>query len=126
MLGRCGRGESKPALPNQHQIANVNERVGEIRQNANRISSENKIETHEDASGNAPVPERYWDHAFALPLRGKPLDEETHREKSVPYEAEDHEITPIETKEAVFLSDPGDSDDCDCVHKRLTGSAIPH
>jgi hypothetical protein len=124
MLGRCGRSESKPAFPNQHQVSNVNKRVWQISENPNGISSENKIETHEDASGNAPVPERYWNHAFALPLRREPLDKETHREKSVPYEAEDHEITPIETKEAVFFTYPGDSNNCQCVHKQLTDSAI--
>jgi hypothetical protein len=93
------------ALPNQHQISNVNKRVREIRENSNRIASKNKVNAHEHATGNAPVPERDWNYAFALPLGGEPLDEETHREKSVPNEAEDHEITPIQSKKPVFFSD---------------------
>src|SRR4029077_20736730 len=54
MLGRCGRGESKPAFTNQHQIANVNQRVWEISENPNGIASENEVNAHENASGNAP------------------------------------------------------------------------
>src|SRR5258708_3382268 len=44
------------ALPHQHQISNVNERVREIRENSNRIASKNKVNAHEHATGNAPVP----------------------------------------------------------------------
>jgi len=90
MLRGCGCCESEPAFPDQHQIANVNERVRQISQNANRISSENEVKAHNYAACDAPVPERYWNHTFALPLRGHPLDKETHREKSVPDKAEDH------------------------------------
>jgi hypothetical protein len=59
-----------------------------------------------------------------LPFGGKPLDKETHREKSVPNETKDHEITPIQTEKAVFLPDPGDSNNCEYVHRQLTDWAI--
>src|SRR6266496_5853632 len=101
MLRRRGRGEGKFALSDQHQIANVNHRVRQIRQNANRIAPENEVNAHENASGNAPVPERDRNHTFTLPLGSEPLDKETHREKGVPYEAKDHEITPIQTEEPI-------------------------
>src|SRR5439155_11151960 len=124
MLRGRGGGEGEFAFPDQHQIADVNQRVRQIRQDANRIAPENEVNAHEGASGNAPVPERHRNHAFALPFGGDPLDKETHREKGVPNEAKDHEITPIQTKESVFLPDPGDSDKCEYVHKQLGDSAI--
>src|SRR5205807_10004533 len=55
ILGRRGRSESKPALSDQHHIADVNERVWEISENPNRIGSENEVNAHENASGDAPV-----------------------------------------------------------------------
>lgn len=123
LRGRGG-GESKPAFSDQHQIANVNHRVREIRQDANRIAPENEVNAHEGASGNAPVPERHRNHTFALPLGSEPLDKETHREKGVRNETKDHEITPIQTEEPVFLPDPGDGDDGKCIHRQLTDWAI--
>ena len=117
MLRRRGGGEGKFAFPDQHQIANVNQRVWEISENSNRIAPENEVNAHKNASRDAPVPKRYRNHAFALPFGGDPLHKETHREKSVPDEAEDHEITPIEAKKPVFFADPGDCDKCECVHR---------
>jgi hypothetical protein len=119
VLRRRGSRESELAFPYQHQIANVNERVWKVSQDTNRIASEDEVEAHERASGNAPVPERYWDDTFALSLRGEPLDKETHREKSVPDKTENHNITPIQTKESVFFSDPGDSDNGEHIHRQL-------
>ena len=114
----------EPTFPDKHQIANVNQRVREIGQDANRIAPENEVNAHERASGNAPVPEGHRNHTFALPFGGEPLDNETHREKGVPDETKDHEITPIQTEEPIFLPDPGDGDKCECVHKQLIDSAI--
>jgi hypothetical protein len=113
---RGSKGEF--ALPNQHQVTNVNKRVWQIRENPNRIASENKVNAHEHASGNAPVPERDWDDAFALSFRGEPLNEETRREKSAPNETKDHEVTPIQPEKSVFLPDPGNGDECKCVHRQ--------
>src|SRR5438552_12685153 len=123
LLRGRGCGKSKLAFPDKHQIADVNQRIGEIGQDPNRIPFENKVETHDHAAADAPIPERDRDHAFLLTLRREPLNQESHRENCVPDETEDDEITPVQTKEAIFLSDPGDSDDCKCVHKRLTDSA---
>jgi hypothetical protein len=120
VLRRRGGSESKFAFPDQHQIANVNHRVRQIRQDANRIAPENEVNAHERASGNTPVPERYRNHTFALPFGGEPLDKETHREKGVPNETKDHEITPIKTEEPIFLSDPGDSNKCEHVHRQCS------
>src|SRR5439155_11500301 len=106
------------------QIADVNQRIWEIGQDPNRIPFENEVETHDHAAADAPIPERDRDYTFTLPLRREPLDKESHRENGIPDETEDNEITPVQTKEAIFLSNPGDSDDCECVHKRLTDSAI--
>src|SRR5206468_12374161 len=107
VLRRRGSGESELAFPDQHQIANVNERVWKVSQDANGIPSENEINAHEDASRDAPIPERDWDHAFALSLCSEPLDKESHRENSASNEAKDHEITPIQTTEKVFLAELG-------------------
>src|SRR5438034_9946575 len=108
-------GESKLAFPDKHQVTDVNQRIGEIGQDPNRIPFENEVETHDHAAADAPIPERHRDHAFTLPLRREPLNEKSHRENSVPDKAEDDEITPVQTKEAIFLSDPVDSDDCEYV-----------
>src|SRR6266576_6964152 len=118
MLRGCSSGESELAFPYQHQIANVNKRVWKVSQYADGVPSENKIEAHQYASGNAPVPERDWDDTFALSLRGEPLNEETRREKSAPNETKDHEVTPIQSKKSVFLPDPGNSDECKCIHRQ--------
>src|SRR5207248_9985650 len=99
-------------------------RIWEIGQDANRIPFENEVETHDHAAADAPIPKGHRDHAFFLTLGRDPLNKETNREDSVPDKAEDDEITPVQTKEAIFLSDPGDSDDCEYVHKRLTHLAI--
>jgi len=72
VLRRRRGSESEFALPNQHQVTNVDKRVREICENPNRIASENKVNSHEHASGNAPVPERDRDNAFALSFRGEP------------------------------------------------------
>jgi hypothetical protein len=119
VLRRRRSSKSELALPNQHQVANVNKRVWQIRENPNRIASENEVNAHEHTSGNAPVPERDWDNAFALSFGGEPLDEETHREKSISNETKDHEVTPIQSKKSVFFPDPGNSDECKCVHRQL-------
>ena len=124
MLRGCGSGESELALPDQHQIANVNKRVWKVSQYADGVPPEKKINAHERATRDAPIPERNWDHAFALSLRGEPLDKETHREKSVSNEAEDHEVAPIQTEEPVFLSNPCDSDKCKCVHRQFAALAF--
>jgi hypothetical protein len=115
-----GSGESKLAFTDQHQVANVNKRVREISQDADGIASENEVQAHERASGDAPVPERNWNYAFTLSLGCDPLNEETHREKSVPDKAENHQVTPVQAKESVFFADPGDSDKCECVHRQST------
>jgi hypothetical protein len=117
MLRRRRSSESEFAFPNQHQVSDVNKGVGEIRHDSNRIAPEDKVDAHQRASRDAPIPKRDWDNAFALSLRREPLDKETHREKSVPNKTEDHEITPIQSKKPVFFSDPGNSDECNCVHK---------
>ena len=67
-LRGCGSGESEPAFTDQHQVANVNKGVRQISENADRIAPENEVNAHEGAAGDAPVPERNWNHAFALPL----------------------------------------------------------
>jgi len=119
MLRGCSSGESELAFPYQHQIANINKRVWKVSQYADGVPPENKIQAHQRASGNAPVPERDWDDTFALSLRGEPLDKETHREKSVPDKTENHNVTPIQTKESVFFSNPGDSDNGEHIHRQL-------
>jgi hypothetical protein len=68
VLRRRRGSESELSLPNQHQISDVNERVREIRKNPNRIASKNKVNAHEYASGNAPVPKGDWNYALALSL----------------------------------------------------------
>src|SRR5262249_40072319 len=68
MLRRRRGSKREFALPNQHQIPNVNKRVREIRENPNWIAPENKVNAHEHASGNAPVPERDGDNALSLSL----------------------------------------------------------
>src|SRR5437899_7990324 len=103
MLRRCGRGEGELAFSDEHQVSDVNQRVWQVRENANRIASENEIKAHKRASRDAPVPERYWNYAFALSLRGDPLYKKTHREKSVPDETENHEITPVQAEKPVFF-----------------------
>jgi len=52
------------------------------------------------------------------------LDKKTHREKNVPDEAKNHDITPIQTEEAVFFPDPRDSDDEGNFHKVSQKSVI--
>src|SRR5437773_1623263 len=124
MLRRCGRGEREPPFSDEHQIANVNQRVWQICENADGVPTEDEVHAHQDAAGNAPVPERYWNHTFALPLGSDPLNEKPHREKSVPDEAKDHEITPIEAKKSVFFSDPSDSNKCERVHRRRHNQSV--
>ena len=124
MLRGRGRGKREPAFSDEHQVANVNQGIWQIRENSDRIATENKVHAHEHAAGNAPVPERYWDHTFALPFGSDPLHEKPHREKSVPYEAQNHEITPIEAKKPVFFSDPSNSDKCECVHRRGRNQSV--
>ena len=119
MLRRRSSGKSELAFPYQHQIANVNKRVWKVSQYADGVPSENKIQAHQRATSDAPVPEGDWDHAFALSLRSEPLHKESHREKSVSNETENHKITPIQTKESVFFSDPGDSDNREHIHRQL-------
>src|SRR5439155_8523192 len=114
-LRRRSCGQSKLAFPDKHQVADVYQRVGEIGQNPDGVPFENEVETHDHAAANAPIPERDWDHTFTLPLGCDPLNEEAHRENSVPDQTKDDEITPVEAKESIFLADPGDSDDCECV-----------
>jgi hypothetical protein len=120
-----GSSRSRSAFPNQHQITNVNEGVRQISEDANGISLENKVEAHDHTTGDAPIPKRDRDHAFALAFRSQPLHKKTHRKSSVPDKAEHDEITPIQTEESVFFPDPRDSDKCECVHRLLIDSAIP-
>src|SRR5438067_2163189 len=119
-----GRRGSKLSFPDKHQVADVYQRIGEISQDPDGVPFENEVETHDHAPADAPIPERYRDHAFSLPLRRDPLNKETHRKNSVPDQTKDNEITPVEAKEPIFLPDPGDSNDCKYIHKRLTDSAI--
>ena len=116
MLRRRCRSRRIPAFPDKHQVTNVNKRVGQISQNPDRVTSEDKVNTHDNTAGNAPVPERDRNHAFTLSLGSDPLDKKPHREKSVSNEAQNHEVTPIETENPVFFPDPGDCDKCECVH----------
>jgi hypothetical protein len=48
-----GGGIGKPALTDKHQIADIDHRVREVSENANRIPSENKVKAHDYASGNS-------------------------------------------------------------------------
>jgi len=105
-LRRAGCGISEPTFPNQHQIADVNDRIGQISQDSNRIAPEKKIQEHDDAAGDTPVPERHRDHALALSFRCPPLDEKTHREGGGPNQAENHEIIPVEAKKTMFVAEP--------------------
>src|SRR5438067_3691568 len=116
MLRRRGRRECEPSFSDEHQVANVNQRIWQICENPDGVATEDEVHTHQHAAGNAPVPERYWNHTFALSLGSDPLNEKPHREKSVPDETEDHEITPIEAKKPVLFADPGDCDKCEGVH----------
>ena len=109
-LRGCCRGEGKLAPLNQDEIADVNERVRKISKDPDRVAPKNKVKTHDDAAGDAPVPKRHRDHAFALSFRGDPLHDETHRKNEIPDQAENEQITPIEAKEAMFPTDPGGSD----------------
>ena len=68
MLRRRGSSGSRAALSDQHQIANVDQRVGKIGEDADRIALEDEIKAHDHAAGDAPIPKRDRDHAFALPL----------------------------------------------------------
>src|SRR6516162_8265263 len=124
MLRGRGRGECELAFSDEHQVANVNQRIWQVGENADGVATEDEVHAHEHAAGNAPVPERHWNHAFALTLRGHPLYEKPHREKSVPDEAKNHEITPIEAEKSVFFSDPRDSDECECVHRRSRNRSV--
>jgi hypothetical protein len=54
------------------------------------------------------------------------LHKKTHREKKVPDEAKNHDITPIQTEEAVFFPDPSDGDECEHIHRQFTGWAISY
>src|SRR5437868_14256367 len=110
MLRGRGRGERELAFSDAHQVANVNQRVWQIRENANGVATEDEVHAHEHATGTAPIPKRYRNHTFALSLRGHPLYEKRHREMGVPVEPEYHEITPIQAKIPVFVSNPRDSD----------------
>ena len=125
VLRRRRRSRSRAAFSNKHQIANVYQRVRQVRQYANGVSSENKIQAHDQAASDAPIPERYRDDAFPLPFGRKPLDKKTHREKDVPDEAKDHDITPIQTEEPVFFPDPRDGDKCECVHSMWLFNVSP-
>jgi len=78
LLRGRGSGKGELAFTDQDQITNVNHRVREVSENADRIASENEVKTHDHASGDAPIPKRHRDNTFALPLGGEPLDEETH------------------------------------------------
>jgi hypothetical protein len=124
LLRGCGCRQSKLAFSDKHQVADVYQRVREIGQDPDGIPFKNEVETHDHAPTDAPIPERYRNHAFTLPLGCDPLNKETHRENGVPDQTKDDEITPVQAKEPIFLADPGDSNDCKYVHKRLTDSAI--
>jgi hypothetical protein len=52
------------------------------------------------------------------------LNKKTHREKNVPDEAKNHDITPIQTDEPVLFPDPRDSDECERIHRQFTDSTI--
>ena len=105
-LRRAGRGKRETAFTNQHQIANVNDRVRQIRQDPDRIAPEKKIDKHDDAPGDAPVPERNRNHAFALAFRCPPLHQKAHRKCRRPDQAEDDEIIPVQTENAMFPAEP--------------------
>ena len=68
VLRRRRGSESELSLPNQHQISDVNHRVWQISENADRIAPENEVNAHDSASSDAPVPERDWNYALALSL----------------------------------------------------------
>jgi hypothetical protein len=123
MLRGRGRGEREPAFSDEHQVANVNQRIWQIRENAHGVAPENEVDAHKRAARDAPVPKGHRNYTFALSLRGDPLDEKPHGEKSVPDEAENHEITPIETEKSVFLPDPCDGDECECIHMEYSFKA---
>jgi hypothetical protein len=57
LLRRSSGSERKLALPDKHQVADVNDRVRQISENADGISPEKKIQKHHDATGDAPEPE---------------------------------------------------------------------
>src|SRR4051794_24972995 len=56
MLRMRGSSDSRLALLDQHQVTNVNEGIGQISENADRIAFKDKVETHDHASADAPVP----------------------------------------------------------------------
>src|ERR1051325_483431 len=110
LRGRC-RGEGKFAPLNQDEVANVNERVRQIREDTDRIAPKHKVKTHNDAPGDAPVPKRHGNDTFTLSFRGDPLDDETHRKNQVSDQAENDEIIPVQAEEAMLPADPCCSDD---------------
>src|SRR5919198_5560181 len=110
LLRRCCRGEGKFASLNKDEVADVNQRVWQIRENTDGVASKNKVKTHDDAAGNAPVPKRNRNHAFALAFGSEPLNNETHRENQVSDQAENNQVTPIEAEETMFPADPGRGD----------------
>jgi hypothetical protein len=68
LLRGRGGGQCKLAFPDKYQIADVYHRIGEIGQDADRVTLEDEVEAHDHAPGDAPIPERDRDHALALPL----------------------------------------------------------
>src|SRR6202022_1235089 len=112
MLRRRRSGIGELFFPDEHQIANVNDRVWQVGEDANGIAPKKKIQKHQETATDAPVPKRNRDDAFALTFRRPPLDQKTHRESGVPDQAEDHEIIPVQSEEAMFLAVPrrGDED----------------
>src|SRR4029077_12642757 len=71
LRGRGGSGR-RAALSNQHQIANVDQRVRKIGEDADRIALKDEIKAHDHAASDAPIPKRDRYYAFALSLRGDP------------------------------------------------------
>src|SRR5438046_10509521 len=101
MLRRTSGRISELSLTNQHEIANVNDRVRQIRDHPDRVAPEKEIQEHDDTAANAPVPERNWNDALTALFRGVPLDKEAHRKGQVSNQSKDHEIIPVQPKETM-------------------------
>src|SRR6476660_7509783 len=52
-----------------------------------------------------------------MQLRGDTLHKETNRKGSDPEQAKNNEVAPVQSKNSVLFTYPGDCDKCECVHR---------
>lgn len=76
-------------LPNQHQVANINDRREEKAKNQRYLTDINRVDQHHHAPGDAQVPELHRNDAALQLFRNVPLNDEAACKKKIRDQPED-------------------------------------